>query len=664
MIRTFLLTLCLGLFALPLLPAHAQEAESAYQLLVEPEALTLNVGDQVQLTGRLVDANGMEQDVPVLFFSRGRRMVAVSREGLAEARAAGKLEVIAQAVVGTERIRVAIPTVVTPAPAERIVFVDPPTRLLTGTEVTIQLQALDARGAVRTDLAPTLQSENPAVATVDAFQTARGLQAGTVTLTAAAEGITSTLELPVVANPITRIEVDAGQADARTGDVLQFNATAFDAQGQAVSDAPITYAFTAQPADDLGNGATGQIEQDGRFVAETAGRYTILATTGSHTATATVNIAPRDVQGRIELIGHGLVSDVHTSDLWVWEGADGRDYAITGTWGGNGEAYFWDVTNPASPAIVDTFTVDARTVNDVKVSADGRVCAISREGASNRRNGLVLLDCTNPNDVQLLSTFDDELTGGVHNLFIYEDHIYALSAGQRYDIINIEDPTQPRRVGRFELEGPGQAIHDVWVMDGIAYSSNWHDGVVLVDVGNGVAGGSPSNPVQFAQYAYPSGWNHAAFPFYSPSTGKFYVIAGDEAFPYGLNRTGTPTIAAGWLHFIDFTDPDNPQEVARYQVPEAGTHNFWVDGETLYVAYYNGGLRVVDISGDLMGDLYKQGREMAWYLPHTPDGHIPNAPMVWGPQPHKGNVFFSDWNSGLWSVKFVGRQEIVEPESD
>jgi hypothetical protein len=27
--------------------------------------------------------------------------------------------------------------------------------------------------------------------------------------------------------------------------------------------------------------------------------------------------------------------------------------------------------------------------------------------------------------------------------------------------------------------------------------------------------------------------------------------------------------------------------------------------------------------------------------------------MVWGPQPHKGHVFFSDFNSGLWSVKLV-----------
>ncbi|MEO1653869.1 MAG: hypothetical protein AAFU64_10005, partial [Bacteroidota bacterium] len=182
-------------------------------------------------------------------------------------------------------------------------------------------------------------------------------------------------------------------------------------------------------------------------------------------------------------------------------------------------------------------------------------------------------------------------------------------------------------------------------------SSNWHDGVQLVDVGNGIKGGTPEKPVQFAEYAYPSGWNHAAFPFDSPSTGKRFVIAGDEAFPNGLFVKDKPTIPAGYLHVIDFSDLDNPLEIAKYEVPGAGSHNFWIEGETLYVANYNAGLRVVDISGDLMGDLYRQGREMATFLPSDPKSIVPNAAMTWGPQPHKGHIFFSDWNTGLWAVK-------------
>ncbi|MDZ7690225.1 MAG: hypothetical protein U5K69_03540 [Balneolaceae bacterium] len=261
-----------------------------------------------------------------------------------------------------------------------------------------------------------------------------------------------------------------------------------------------------------------------------------------------------------------------------------------------------------------------------------------------------------------ITEYNEGLTGEVHNAFIWNDHVFAVNDGRRYDIINIEDPANPKPLSRFELDTPGHAVHDVWVENGIAYSSNWNDGVVMVDVGStrhanspekhNVGAGSPENPVKLGSYTYPSGWNHAAFPFKSQSTGDFYVVAGDEAFPNGLYFQDKPTIPAGWIHFIKFEDGwDSPKEVARYQVPEAGTHNFWVKDDTLYVAYYNGGLRVVDISGELMGDLYEQGREIAKFLPMHHEAIVPNAAMTWGPQPYKGHIFVSDWNSGLWVLK-------------
>ena len=90
-------------------------------------------------------------------------------------------------------------------------------------------------------------------------------------------------------------------------------------------------------------------------------------------------------------VGTGLVNDKHTSDFWVFEGVDGRDYAVTGTWGADGTSYFWDVTDPANILKIDSVQVDARTVNDVKVSEDGRIAIISREGASNRKNGIIII---------------------------------------------------------------------------------------------------------------------------------------------------------------------------------------------------------------------------------------------------------------------------------
>jgi hypothetical protein len=65
----------------------------------------------------------------------------------------------------------------------------------------------------------------------------------------------------------------------------------------------------------------------------------------------------------------------------------------------------------------------------------------------------------------------------------------------------------------------------------------------------------------------------------------------------------------------------------------------------------------VDVSGELRGDLYKQGREIAYWHPNDPESFKPNAPFVWGPQPYKGHIFLADHNSGLWAVKLVPAKE-------
>ena len=140
---------------------------------------------------------------------------------------------------------------------------------------------------------------------------------------------------------------------------------------------------------------------DGRFVGDVAGKYVVSAKVGNVTASKVVNVFQRNVKREVKTVGTGLVGDKHTSDFWVFEGVDGNDYAVTGTWGADGTSYFWDVTQPDNIKKIDSVQVDARTVNDVKVSSDGKICVISREGASNRKNGFVILDISNPSDVKV-----------------------------------------------------------------------------------------------------------------------------------------------------------------------------------------------------------------------------------------------------------------------
>ena len=654
-------------------PPIAQQQPAPDALRVEPLRLALEVGETAQINAAVVDADGNVVNAPVLFLSMSRRDVAVEQDGRVEARRPGEFTIMVRvptapggdAAEGGTLLEATVRVTVAQPQITELTFVEPPTRFYAGSTVHLEVGAKGADGAVRRDPEIRYRTDDATVATVDPHGNLALLRQGTTTVVARSDNAQASLAITVESNPIASVALDASTTEARTGDVIRFTATPKDANGNPVPQAPVLYTFRARTVEhDSGEPPSGMIAEDGRFVADLPGDYTIVAISGGKSAVRTVHVEPRNARRAIELVGHGPVHDRFTSDLWVWEAADGRDYAVTGTWGAEGHAYFWDVTDPANMKIVDAVQVDARTVNDVKISADERIGVISREGASNRRNGLVILDVSSPAEgVRVLSRFDDQLTGGVHNVFMYDNHVYALSAGQRYDIINIEDPGNPHRVGSFELDTPGHAIHDVWVEDGVAYSSNWNDGIVAVDVGGGGEGGSPRNPVMLGSYTYASGWNHAAVPYRSKSTGKRYVFAGDEA---SRGRPGRPEFGEGtpgydneperfkgWIHIIEWDEWDKPQEVARYEVPEAGTHNIWVEDDILYVAYYEGGLRIVDVSGELMGDLYRQGREIAYFKSLDPDGFVPNFPLVWGAQPYKGNIFFADDHSGLWAVRLI-----------
>ncbi|MSR02246.1 MAG: hypothetical protein EXR94_05845 [Gemmatimonadetes bacterium] len=118
-------------------------------------------------------------------------------------------------------------------------------------------------------------------------------------------------------------------------------------------------------------------------------------------------------------------------------------------------------------------------------------------------------------------------------------------------------------------------------------------------------------------------------------------------------------MAAGYTHIIDFTDPKNPKNVARYENPEFGSHDIVVENDILYQAYCDGGMRIVDVSGELMGNLQEQGREIAVVKPYDPEGFTANAPYTMNAMPYEGQVLFTDFNSGLWTIALKPKERPV-----
>ena len=513
------------------------------------------------------------------------------------------------------------------APVASLTVLPPEQSVYTETVVPFGVEARTATGDLRTRVDITWASRNPEIASVNPAGFVRGNRPGRATLTVSAEGVETEHVVEVRENPVRRIELSPDDASVRTGDVVHFAARPLDGSGREVRDVAVTYAVAGEGMRaELGASAY----EDGAFVADRPGDYRIVASAGNVSANAVVEARARDVAQTPVRVGVGLVSHAPTSDLWVFRGVDGRDYAYTGTHEGGQKMYAWDVTDPSAPALTDSVVVDARVVNDVKVNADATLAVITREGASNRRNGIVLLDLAVPAHPTVIAEYTENLTGGVHNTFISGDLVYAIDDGTLdVHIIDISDPTKPFEAGRWGIDKAGKYLHDIWIVDGIAYVSYWGDGVWILDVGDGRWGGTPTKPAVISSYAYPEGHTHVAFP-YRNSDGHAYLFLGDEIFDCDdctPRDTMGERVSRGFVHILDVDDIEHPVEVGRYEVPEAGAHNIWAEDDRLYVAYYQGGLRVVDVSGELRGDLYEQGREIAWF----PTGYARRTP---GERPH------------------------------
>lgn len=198
---------------------------------------------------------------------------------------------------------------------------------------------------------------------------------------------------------------------------------------------------------------------------------------------------------------------------------------------------------------------------------------------------------------------------------------------------------------------PNYGIHDTYVRDGIAFVCAWNTGVIIYDVGDGRAGGSPANPVELGRVVTAAGLAagaraHNAWWFHAGATGaRRYLFVGQE----GPGEIGASS--SGDIHVVDVADLSAPVEVATYRMAgtsaPAGTHNFWVDEDAaiLYAAYYNGGVVALDVSGTLEGDL--TGREIARFAPAS------DSTYVWGVALHRGTLYLTDMLSGLFAARLT-----------
>jgi hypothetical protein len=653
----------LGLIALALGPALTAQETGApptppkvQTVDVSPNGIQVQVGQKMQFTAVAKDVGGKVLDLkPKIWFAAPFDLAGADPDGNVIFHDPG--EVTVGAVVGGKPGYAHV-TVMLPAVAK--VDVSSVTdALAVGGTALLSATPRSPNGDPRTDVAVHWKSKTPAIAKVDESGMVTGLAPGKATLEATAVPASGDAEVRIVADTVAKISVDPAVASAKTGDVVHFHADAKNASGAAVKGVLTNWSVS-------GPGAA--VYSDGGFVAQRPGSYEVRATIGRHSAVSSITVAPRNVEREIEVLAHIPIKNaegkpIQTAEDWV---VGNHLYVSTIS----DTIFSFDVSDPSNPKALDKLKADARLINDISTTPDEKVGVYSREGASNRKNGIAFFDASDPAHLKLLSEYTETVTGGVHSAFINTHYVYLTDdATGSLRVIDFADPAHPKEVGRWQTENAtaatitspmgvtstGRYLHDLYVKDGLAYLAYWRDGLIILDVGNGMKGGSPEHPQLVSQFRYNhyelygNGWlagTHSAFRY------KNYVFIGDEVFPAMFEISSMERIPVrGVCHVMDVTDIEHPREVARYEVPEGGIHNFWADNDMLYFGDYTGGGRVLDISGELRGNLYAQGREIARIWTGDPDGYRANLPFAWGGQPANGVIFFNDVNSGIWIAK-------------
>ena len=645
--RTLLVAL-----ALCLAPSAAA-AQSVSSIRITPENAHVVVGESTQFRAVALDAEGRElPNVTVNWGAAPFEIAFAEQNGTIHAVRQGEIHVLAFAGGQSASVRL----VASPKPPASLEVSAARNDLVVGGATVLRATAYTEDGEELHDARVRYESSAPRIARVDDGGVVVGLAPGSARITARAGDASETIDVRVIANPVARLEVAAPTSSTRTGEVVRFTARALNAAGSAVPDAPLRWSVDR---------AGAQVFDDGAFVAERPGSYLVTALAGNVASTASITVEQRVNPRRLELVGNRVYSDIEAAEHWAI-----NDVLYVSTI--SDRVYTYDISEPSNPVLVDSIQVDAGVINDVSTTRDGRIGVITREGARSRRNGIVFLDLSDPLHPTVLSEYTTTVTGGVHSAFVDEPYVYLTDdATGSMRVIDFSDVRNPREIARWQPEAVrgvegirigdeplgitvGRMLHDVRVEDGIAYLSYWRHGLIMLDVGNGIADGSPSNPQEITRYTYNVAQYYPADHIAGTHTAwrdGNYVFVGDEVFPPLFGIGEEPIAALGHMHVLDVTDIRNPVKVAEYRVPIGGVHNFWVEDGVLYLGAYNGGIRAIDVSGELRGRLDLQGRELGVVWTGHPEGKIPNEPMVWGAQPHNGVVYATDMNSGLWVAR-------------
>src|SRR5262245_42101541 len=326
--------LLFALLALQQTPAPPPEIA---RIVVLPTGRTMTAGDTLRLTAEARDAQN--NIIPNVTFryrlgNSARFEGRVDSLGLVTAGSTATLPVTVTATLAGARPKFeTIEIKALPGPAASIEIAPGTAKLVAGQRLRLSSRVFSATADRRTD-AVAWRSSNPSVATVNAAGLVSALKAGAANIVASVGSISKSLPISVVGGSIASLTLTPNTVQARTGAVFGFSVTAKDASGKAIAGLTPTWSFAP---------GHGTIDDDGAFVGYEAGEYTVIASFGTRSIEATVNLAERDVRRPLSLVGRLPRSRFSTEEVWLHQ--NGKN-AYLGSGGGRDVLYALDISDP------------------------------------------------------------------------------------------------------------------------------------------------------------------------------------------------------------------------------------------------------------------------------------------------------------------------------
>lgn len=234
-----------------------------------------------------------------------------------------------------------------------------------------------------------------------------------------------------------------------------------------------------------------------------------------------------------------------------------------------------DTTDPARPVEVGQYRrVGTPFVNgnDVKlIEVAGRRYALIASSPVD------IVDVTDPAATVLVA----QIPVSTHTLFTETRNgatlVYLGANASTCDVYDVTNPLAPRRVSRYDTQA--SIVHDLSVVDGIAYLNAWERGFFAVDFTNLAA------PKLLGRWGpTPIGSSHSNWT--TVVNGKRVALHGEEGF-------------GAHLHMVD-VEPGSPtfmQPIGEWETrPWVSIHNIMAFGNKGYFTYYQDGVRVVDVA--------------------------------------------------------------------